>query len=195
MASIAGWRPLDLAKAFFDGGAALVQVRAKALASGEQLDVCLSVVELARSYGAGVVVNDRTDLALLAGAAGVHVGQDDLPVAAARALLGPAAIVGHSTHTQAQMERSRLEPATYSAIGPVFGTSTKDTGYEAVGLARVQEAARLISPRPLVAIGGITLELAPSVIAAGAASVAVISDFLVGNDPRARVVAYLRTLR
>lgn len=144
--------------------------------------------------GAAVVVNDRVDLALLAGAAGAHVGQEDLPPAAARRLLGPEATIGYSTHTVAQIEAAGDEPVSYIAIGPVFGTETKATGYGAVGLALVAEAVRRSRGRPVVAIGGITLERAPEVIAAGASSVAVITDLLAGGDPRARVAAYLRAL-
>jgi thiamine-phosphate pyrophosphorylase len=151
-------------------------------------------VRAARPYGADVIVNDRADLALLARAAGAHVGQDDLPPAAARRLLGPDATVGYSTHTVAQIDAAAGEPVSYVAVGPVFGTHSKDTGYEPVGLALVAEAARRLRGRPVVAIGGITLERAPEVLAAGASSVAVIADLLTGGDPRARVAAYVRAL-
>jgi thiamine-phosphate pyrophosphorylase len=103
-------------------------------------------------------------------------------------------MIGYSTHTVAQVEAAAEEPVTYMAVGPVFGTETKATGYEAVGLALVAEAARRSRGRPVVAIGGITLERAPEVIAAGASSVAVITDLLTGGDPRARVAEYLRAL-
>ena len=188
----AGWDPLALGRAFLDGGARFVQVRAKQLASGPFLDLCAALVEAARPVGAAVIVNDRVDLARLSGARGVHVGQDDLPPAEARALLGPGAIVGCSTHDEAQIARAIREPITYVAVGPVFGTRTKDTGYNAVGLAMVAAAARLAAPRPVVAIGGITLDTAPAVWTAGATSVAVISDLLTGGDPAARVASYNR---
>jgi thiamine-phosphate pyrophosphorylase len=193
VAAAAGWTPGDLARALLDGGARIVQVRGKRLGSGPLLDLCDTVVRLAAPYGARVIVNDRPDLARLSGAAGVHVGQDDLPPAEARAILGPDAIVGCSTHTVTQIETARTEPVSYVAIGPVFGTRTKDTGYQAVGLDLVAAAARLAAGRPVVAIGGITLDTAASVIAAGASAVAVISDLLAG-DPAARVRAYLDRL-
>jgi thiamine-phosphate pyrophosphorylase len=139
-------------------------------------------------------VNDRADLALMSGAAGVHVGQDDLAPSAARQLLGPGAIVGYSTHTAAQVEAASTEPVTYIAVGPVFGTRTKATGYEPVGLGLVAEAARLSRGLPVVAIGGITLETAPAVVRAGAASVAVITDLLEGGDPAARVRRFIEVL-
>jgi thiamine-phosphate pyrophosphorylase len=149
------------------------------------------VVAAAEPYGAVVLVNDRPDIALMSHAAGVHVGQDDLPPAVARRLLGTTAVVGCSTHTNEQIDEAAAEPVNYVAIGPVFGTRTKDTGYGAVGLAQVAAARQRSRGLPVVAIGGITLETAPSVWAAGASSVAVISDLLGGGNPAGRVRAYL----
>ena len=131
----------------------------------------------------------------MSGAAGVHVGQDDLAPAVARRILGPAAIVGYSTHTAAQLEAAAREPVTYIAVGPVFSTHTKATGYESVGLALVAEAVRLAGGLPVVAIGGITIETAPLVLAAGASAVAVIGDLFVGGNPAGRVAAYQRMFR
>jgi len=190
----AGWEPIDLARAFLDGGAMLIQLRAKELSSAAFLDLADAAVRLARPYQANIIVNDRADIALMSGAAGVHVGQDDLPPSAARRLMGEAAVVGLSTHSVAQVERALREPISYVAVGPVFGTRSKDTGYAAVGLELVGNAARLAGELPIVAIGGITLENARSVIEAGATSVAVISDLLVGNDPRSRTQAFVQAL-
>jgi thiamine-phosphate pyrophosphorylase len=192
----AGWPLVHFAAACLDGGARLLQIRAKHVGSRELLDVCAQVVERADAYKATVVVNDRADVAAVAGAGGVHLGQDDLPPSAVRHLLAPTAMVGLSTHTPAQIDAALLEPVTYLAVGPVFGTSTKDTGYASVGRGRVRLAARAAATRgvPLVAIGGITLGRAPEVIAAGAASVAVITDLLATGDPAARVRAYLDAL-
>jgi thiamine-phosphate pyrophosphorylase len=194
IAASAGWAVADVAQAFLDGGARLIQVRAKQLSSDAFLQLCDLVVELAQPYGATVIVNDRVDLARLSGASGVHVGQEDLAPAAARALMGEHSLLGYSTHTIAQVEAAVLEPVDYIAVGPIFGTRTKATGYDAVGLELVTGAARRAQGRPVVAIGGITLETAPEVIAAGAAGVAVISDLLAAGDPSARVAAYLRRL-
>ena len=130
----------------------------------------------------------------MSGAAGVHVGQDDLAPLAVRRILGPGAIVGYSTHTTAQIEAASIEPVTYIAIGPVFGTATKTTGYEPVGLELVSGAVRVSRGLPVVAIGGITLETAPAVIEAGASSIAVIADLLVTGDPAGRVRAFLDAL-
>ena len=193
VATSAGWKPLDLARAFLDGGARLLQLRAKDLPSGLLLELSDALVALADDYEAGVIVNDRVDVARLCGADGVHVGQQDLPPAVAREQLGPAAVVGYSTHSVNQVEAALREPISYLAVGPVFGTSTKATGYSAVGLELVSAAASMAGPMPVVAIGGVTLANAASAIGAGASAVAVISDLLVG-DPFERVKAYLRIL-
>ena len=194
VAGRAGWPPLDLARAFFDGGARLIQLRAKHLAGGPFLSLADDMVTLGREYGADIVINDRVDLARLSGAAGVHVGQDDLPPGDARHLLGRDAIVGFSTHSPSQVVTAVREPVTYLAVGPVFGTQTKDTGYGPCGLDLVRYAAEQSGGLPVVAIGGITLETAASVLAAGATSVAVISDLLTGGNPSARVRAFVRDL-
>lgn len=185
----AGWDPARYAAALLAGGAAFLQIRAKHLPAGALLRLCDDVVARAHAGGATVIVNDRADLALLAGADGVHVGQDDLPVDAARRVLGRGAVVGWSTHSTAQIADGLRTSATYLAVGPVFGTTTKNTGYAPVGLDMIR-AARAATDRPLVAIGGMTLDNAASAIEAGATMVAVISDLLVGGDPAGRVRAY-----
>lgn len=188
--------PVDLARAYWDGGARFLQVRAKHATSRELLTLIDAVLAALSARGAGadtiVIVNDRADVARIAGASGVHVGQEDLPPSGVRRVLAGPAIVGLSTHTPAQVAASAAEPVDYIAIGPVFGTSTKETGYDAVGLQRVRDAAA--GARPVVAIGGITLDNAAAVIAAGAASAAVISDLLTGGDPERRVRAFLDEL-
>lgn len=194
VAGRAGRSARELVAAFLDGGAELIQVRAKHLPSGPFLDLCDEVVRAAGAYGAAVVVNDRADLARIAGAAGVHVGQEDLPPKAARQLLGDGALVGYSTHSVEQIDAALTEPISYVAVGPVFGTRTKDTGYDPVGLDLVAAAKARAGGLPVVAIGGITLATAPAVLAAGASAVAVISDLLTGGDPALRIRAYLRAL-
>jgi len=190
----AGRDPLGVADAFLQAGARLLQVRAKRATGGELFHLTSSVLTLAAG-GATVIVNDRADVARLAGAAGVHVGQDDLAVADVRRILDAGSLVGLSTHTAEQVDAALEQAVSYIAVGPVFGTRTKETGYGPVGLALVEEAAARASRRgvPVVAIGGITLGRAPDVLAAGASSVCVISDLLDG-DPAARVRAYLTAL-
>jgi thiamine-phosphate pyrophosphorylase len=186
------WTLDALAAALLDGGTRLLQIRAKTMPAGALLQVAERIVQAADRHGALVVVNDRPDIARLAGAAGVHVGQDDLPPDAARRVVGDSALVGWSTHTREQIAAVSTVPVSYVAVGPVFGTRTKDTGYEAVGLDLVREAAS--TRLPVVAIGGITLDRVEAVIAAGASSVAVISDLFTGGDPAVRARAFVRRL-
>jgi thiamine-phosphate pyrophosphorylase len=195
-AARAGWRAIDLAQAFLDGGARFLQLRAKAASGAEFLETAAAIAERAHAAGAALVVNDRADIARLAGADGVHVGQDDLAPRAVRTIVGAAAIVGLSTHTLEQLDAALAEPVSYVAVGPVFGTTTKATGSEAIGLTMVREASRRAGARglPLVAIGGITLERAVSVIEAGAASVAVISDLLTTGHPERQTRNFLNRL-
>jgi thiamine-phosphate pyrophosphorylase len=187
-----GWTIPDLARACLEGGARLLQVRGKSLSSSQLLQVASAVVELGRGYGASVIVNDRADIACLSHASGVHVGQDDLTPQDVRRIVGAGAIVGVSTHTRDQIAQAAESTADYIAVGPVFGTETKDTGYTAVGLELVGDAA--VIGRPVVAIGGVTLERAEAVLAAGATSVAVISDLVSHGDPEARVRAFVKRL-
>ena len=186
-----GWTVPDLAAAYFDGGARLVQLRAPGVASEVLEGWCDAVVARASGYGAAVIVNDRADIARTSGAAGVHLGQDDLPVEDARTVVGENGVIGLSTHTAAQVRDALARRVTYVAAGPVYVTGTKDTGHRPVGLAFVREAAGRAGGTPVVAIGGITLQRAPEVLAAGAGAVAVIADLFAGGRPTARVRAYV----
>jgi thiamine-phosphate pyrophosphorylase len=190
----ADWQPRDLARAYLAGGARLLQLRAKLLGGAAFLELAETVVDEAHRAGARVVINDRADLAALAHADGVHVGQDDLTPDDVRRVMREG-FVGLSTHTAPQIENALSAQISYLAIGPVFGTETKATGYEAVGYDAVTLAATRGATRglPVVAIGGITLATAPRVIEAGAASVAIITDLLAA-DPEARVREYLAVL-
>jgi thiamine-phosphate pyrophosphorylase len=199
-----GWTPASLAEAYLAGGARLLQVRAKHLPARELLERVEQVSASARNCSAQVIVNDRADVARLVPGTGVHVGQDDLPPASVRQIVGNEVIVGYSTHTPAQIGAALREPISYLAVGPVFPTRTKETGYDRVGLDLVRHAARAVlahaertgtPPIPVVAIGGITLDTARSVIDAGASSVAIISDLLADPDPAARTRAFLDRLR
>jgi thiamine-phosphate pyrophosphorylase len=186
-----GLEPCDVVGACLRGGARLLQVRWKQGNTSAFLSLADQIVRVARVHGARVIVNDRADIARMADADGVHVGQEDLEVEAARAVVGEHAIVGLSTHTREQVDAALSTSASYVAVGPIFTTATKDTGYDARGLDLVAYAAG--RGKPIVAIGGITLERAPDVIAAGAAAVAVISDLLT-DDIEQRVRAFVSAL-
>jgi thiamine-phosphate pyrophosphorylase len=196
VAAARGLAAVDVLSAWLDAGVRLVQLRAKALPSGEFLDLADQMAARCREAGALFIINDRADIAVMARADGVHVGQQDLAPAAARAMAGAEAWVGVSTHTDEQMAAACLEPVSYVAIGPVFSTSTKAQPDPTVGLDGVRRAARLAraSGLPLVAIGGITRATAAGVIAAGADAVAVISD-LTTADPGSRAREFLAGLR
>jgi thiamine-phosphate pyrophosphorylase len=163
--------------------------------SGPFLDLAFAIVDDVRAANATFIINDRADIAVLSGANGLHIGQTDLAPGDARRVIGSSTILGLSTHAKEQWEAAVREPVSYIAIGPTFGTATKATGYDAVGLTVVEQAAAAAAAHglPAVAIGGITIDNARSVIDAGAASVAIISGLLTG-DPEARCRDFLRAL-
>ena len=164
------------------GGATFIQLREKHLAPREFYAEAAAALRVAHAQGAQLIINDRTDIALALGADGVHLGQDDLDPAAARSLLGPKAFIGFSTHTVAQAVTAAQMPLDYLAIGPIFSTATKKNPDPVIGLDGLRRAREAIGALPIVAIGGITLDNAPAVLAAGADSVAVIGA-LMGGDP------------
>jgi thiamine-phosphate pyrophosphorylase len=187
-----GHDPMALAAACLAGGARLFQLRCKRESSHAFLTLADRLVQLAGDRGAQVIINDRPDIARLSGAAGVHVGQEDLPVADALRVTGSDAIVGLSTHDTIQVDAALAGRATYIAVGPIFGTTTKDTGYDARGLELVRYAAG--RGKPVVAIGGITLERAARVIEAGATGIAVISDLFTEGDPELQTRRFLAAI-
>jgi thiamine-phosphate pyrophosphorylase len=195
LCAAAGRAPIDVVRAFLTAGVRLIQLRAKSWESGVFLDLAAAAVADAGQAGALLVVNDRADVAAISGAHGLHVGQEDLSPADARIVVGDAFCLGLSTHTERQWTEALDAPVSYVAIGPVFGTDTKATGYQPVGLETVTVVAATAGVRdlPVVAIGGITLDRAAAVIAAGASSVAVISDLMRGS-PEARAREFLRAL-
>lgn len=187
-----GLDPSAVARACLAGGARLLQLRGKEEGSAAILALADVLVADAHRVGGRLIVNDRVDIARMCGADGVHVGQEDLPAEDARRLLGPEAIVGVSTHDPAQVDWALTGPASYIAVGPIYGTATKETGYSARGLDLVRYAAG--RGTPVVAIGGITLDRGAEVLAAGASSLAVITDLLV-DDVQARVRAFMELSR
>lgn len=171
------------------GGARVVQLRAKGASDRVLFALAREASTAAREAGVLFVVNDRPDVARMVGAGGVHLGQDDLPPVEARRLLGPDAVIGWSTHSLDQLERAAAEPADYVAFGPVFSTATKRDADPVVGLDLLR-AARALTARPLVAIGGIDAARAALAIAAGADGVAVISALAHAPDLEQAVRAF-----
>lgn len=170
------------ARALLSGGVGIIQVRAKDLPSGELLDICETVQRARRESGALFIVNDRVDIALICGADGVHLGQDDIPIAQARRLLGASKIIGVSTHNVDEAREAESSGADYISFGPVYPTKTKKDAQNPKGcpaLVDVRKATAL----PIVAIGGITEGNMAPVFAAGADAVAMISYLLASPNP------------
>jgi thiamine-phosphate pyrophosphorylase len=164
------------AAAFLEGGAEILQFRHKGPWSREVFATAQAVARLCREAGAVFILNDRADYALLL-AAGLHVGQDDLPPRDARKLLGSAGILGYSSHNLSQLCEAGGEPVDYVALGPVFATASKRNADPIVGVAELRRCRPLLD-KPLVAIGGITRENMLDVLRAGADSIALISGLL-----------------
>ena len=188
--SVARGRDLPgLLDAVLAGGCRLVQLREKTMPLGDLLPLARLLARRCREVGALLIVNDRADLALAAGADGLHVGQDDLPARQARGLLPPGMILGVSTHDPEQARRAVADGADYVAVGSIFPTTTK-AGFQLVGPELIRQVRPEV-PVPLVGIGGITAENAPSVLGAGADAVAVISALCAAPDPEAATRALL----
>lgn len=156
------------------GGVRTIQIRDKEASARELLDISRACLRLARAVGARLIINDSVDVALASDADGVHLGQEDVPVAEARAVLGRDKIIGLSTHSMEQFRAGLSTSADYLAVGPIFATRTKENPGAVVGLDLLREA-HAISDRPVIAIGGINVNRARRVIDAGADAVAVIS--------------------
>jgi len=163
------------------GGARVVQIRQKEIDSRTWYDDLAEAVAAARSSGTALIVNDRVDIALICGADGVHLGQDDLPPAEARKLLGETAIIGYSTHTIGQVREALSMPVDYIAFGPIFRTSTKLDTDPVVGTELLRQVRDASGAMPIVAIGGINAGNVRSVLAAGADSAAMIGALI--SDP------------
>ncbi len=186
-ALVGGSDPLSQAAEALDGGAQVIQLRVKDRPAAEVVELAAGLVALARGR-ALVMVNDRADLAVLAGADGVHVGDEDLPVAAARAVVGPDLLVGRSTRTLEDGLAALAEGADHVGFGPIFSTATKPIAEPPRGLAMLAEVASRL-PAPVVAIGGIGLDTIGAVAAAGAAAAAVIGAIFDRGEPRRRAEA------
>jgi thiamine-phosphate pyrophosphorylase len=159
-----------------EGGATLIQLREKSLSPLEFYREAEAAMRIARTHGVKIVINDRVDIALALNADGVHLGQEDMPPHAARRVLGRDAIIGFSTHNLEQARLAAEMPVDYIAIGPIFATSTKQASDAPLGLEGLRLARKAVGRRPLVAIGGITLENSLEVLTSGADAFAVIRD-------------------
>ncbi|HTY17074.1 MAG TPA: thiamine phosphate synthase [Myxococcota bacterium] len=190
------WRhdPVAQARAALAGGARLVQLRAKHASDPQALRWAASIRDLCRARGALFFLNDRFDLALAAGADGVHLGQDDVPPDGVPVEARARLRIGRSTHTLDQARAACREPIDYVAFGPVFGTASKVSPYSARGIDALGEVARCVAPLPLVAIGGIDDARAGEVVRAGAAAVCAISAVAGADDMEGAARAMVRAI-
>jgi thiamine-phosphate pyrophosphorylase len=188
--SIPGLSIYQLAVSLAESGVQLIQIRDKNAEAGKLLAETMELLEVLSPCGVRLIVNDRPDVAAISGAGGVHVGQDDLPVEEARKICGPPKWVGVSTHNLAQLREADATSADYIAVGPVFPTVTKENPDPVVGIDFLRTARRL-TRKPIVAIGGITLDSVAEVFRAGADSVAVIRDLASAENPSLRAKEYL----
>jgi thiamine-phosphate pyrophosphorylase len=187
--------PLAVAEAACAAGAAVVQLRAKRATDRQTLAWAEAIRGRTRERGMLFMVNDRFDLALAAGADGVHLGQDDLPPDRIPAALRARLLIGRSSHTLEQAAAACREPIDYLAFGPIFGTRSKDSPYPARGLEMLARVVALAAPRPVVAIGGIEASRLGALCAAGAAGAAVISAVTDAVDPVRAAGELVRGLR
>lgn len=184
-----GHEPVELARILIGAGARVLQLRLKDFGSRDFLAAARAIASLAHESGAILIVNDRVDVAILSGADGVHLGQEDLPLAAARDLLGANRIIGISTHTVDQARAAQDGGADYIGFGAIYSGGLKDVK-NAQGLARLSEVRRAVQ-LPIVAIGGITEATLPEVLAAGADAAAIITDVVRAPDVAAKVRSLL----
>ena len=186
-----GADPEPLLRAALDGGADIIQLREKTLPRREIERAGTTFRRIADTYSALFIVNDDPELAHACDADGLHVGQDDLPVAEARAALGPDAIVGLSTHTPSQVDAGARSGADYISVGPIWETPTKE-GRPATGLDLISHAAQAAAPTPFFAIGGIDEDNAGDVLAAGARRLCVVRAIRDAENPAAAASALRR---
>ena len=183
----------ECARQLVGTGVRLFQYRNKTASSRDLLESSKRLSGELAPRGVAFILNDRADVAALAGASGVHVGQEDLSVEEARGVVGQDKLVGVSTHNRVQFDQAAASSADYIAVGPVFSTSTKSNPDPVVGTEFIRQV-RPLTDKPIVAIGGITLESAAEVVRAGADSVAVISDILRARAPGERARRYVEML-
>lgn len=189
----AGRDPLAVVTAAVEAGAPVVQVRGKNLTDRELYELTCRVLEVCARHGAACLVDDRVDVALAAGAHGAHVGEHDLPVAAARRVLGPAATLGATARDAGTARRHEQAGATYLGAGPVYATSTKQGLPPPLGPAGVARISAAVAV-PVVAIAGVTADRVPELLDAGAYGVAVVGAVSDAADPHAATEALLRAL-
>lgn len=184
----------EVVRAMLDEGIRIVQYREKTKKMGRKYEECLRLRAMTREVGAALIINDDIDLALLVGADGVHVGQEDLPVAAVRALVGENTAIGLSTHAPAEARAAVADGADYIGVGPIFATATKEDVCAPVGLGYLDFVADQVDI-PFVAIGGIKEHNLAEVLAHGARCAALVTEITAAPDIRATIAALTDIVR
>jgi thiamine-phosphate pyrophosphorylase len=184
-----GHEPRTLAEIYLDAGVKVLQLRLKDAPGRDLLAAARAIAELCRARGATFIMNDRVDIAILAGADGVHLGQDDLPLDAARKLVGSKMIIGISTHTIQQARAAEAGGADYIGFGPMYSGGLKEI-VKGRGLEMLRDARHAVKI-PIVAIGGITEARVPEILAAGADAAAIITDVVRAPDVATKVRSIL----
>ncbi len=186
--------PIDQARAACEGGASVVQLRAKHATDTLALEWAEAIREITRKFDVGFFVNDRFDLALAADADGVHLGQEDIPPSRIPMAARSRLLIGRSTHSLEQANEACAEPIDYIAFGPIFATESKDSPGDPRGVERLAEVVRAVQPQPVIAIGGIDLSNVARVAGTGAAGIAVISAIAEAADPGRAASALVEAL-
>lgn len=188
-----GRSTLDVVEKMLEAGIKVIQYREKDKKAGEMLEECLAIRQMTRDAECCFIVNDHVDIALLCQADGVHVGQEDLPLAAVRSLMGPDRIIGVSTHRRAEAEAAIKDGANYIGVGPIFPTNTKKTT-PAVGFAYLEEIAPMC-PIPFVTIGGINEKTVVEAVKRGAKCCVIVSDITLAEDIPAKIARLRKLIR
>jgi thiamine-phosphate pyrophosphorylase len=187
--------PIDQARAACEGGASVVQLRAKRATDTLALEWAEAIREITRKFDVGFFVNDRFDLALAADADGVHLGQEDIPPSRIPMAARSRLLIGRSTHSLEQASEACAEPVDYIAFGPIFATESKDSPGDPRGVERLAEVVRAVHPQPVIAIGGIDLSNLARVTGTGVAGIAVVSAIAEAADPGRAARALAEALR
>ncbi len=183
----------EVAKRLMENGVKLIQIRYKGSSDRTFYEEAVHAVRLASSFDARIIVNDRVDIAHVSGAHGVHLGEEDFPPKAARAILGHRSIIGVSTHSSSKALETLDQDIDYIAMGPIYDTKTKELKHLPLGPQAISKIRAFVQ-KPIVAIGGISMDRIPEVIKSGADSIAVISDLLGSDDMDLRIKQYLNLL-
>ena len=189
----AGRNPIDIARSILEGGATILQMREKTMSDGDFMPLLRQARQLTHEYGALLIVDDRVDAALATDADGVHLGQEDFPVADARRL-GPDLIIGVSTHNPEEIKKAQVDGCSYLNIGPIFPTKTKQLACTFLGLENLKVFSREVKV-PFSVMGGIKYDNLPELMACGALHIAAVTAFTQAENPAVEVARWRAAMK